>query len=66
MGGQASTHGLSDITRAATEEFGFRYDGGYDADEAGAVLDALKERGIRTTFFLTGIFIKRHPTLSGA
>ena len=59
------THGLSDITRAATEEFAVSvtFDGGYDADEAGAVLDALKERGIRTTFFLTGIFIKRHPDI---
>lgn len=57
--------GLSDITRAATEEFtvSVTFDGGYDADEAGAVLDALKERGIRTTFFLTGIFIKRHPDI---
>ncbi|MBI5237330.1 MAG: polysaccharide deacetylase family protein [Deltaproteobacteria bacterium] len=58
-------HGLRDITRVATEEMSLSvtFDGGSDADEAGAILDALKERGIRTTFFLTGIFIKRHPDM---
>lgn len=66
MGGAGlAPQGLGDITRAATEEFvvSVTFDGGSDADEAGAVLDALKERGIRTTFFLTGIFIKRHPDM---
>jgi peptidoglycan/xylan/chitin deacetylase (PgdA/CDA1 family) len=39
------------------------FDGGSSAEVALDVLDALKERGIRTTFFLTGAFIQKYPDL---
>jgi peptidoglycan/xylan/chitin deacetylase (PgdA/CDA1 family) len=39
------------------------FDGGSTAEVALEVLDALKERGIRTTFFLTGAFIQKYPDL---
>ena len=39
------------------------FDGGSTAEVAADVLDALKERGIRTTFFLTGAFIQKYPDL---
>ena len=39
------------------------FDGGSSAEVAMDVLDALKERGIRTTFFLTGAFIEKYPDL---
>ena len=39
------------------------FDGGSTSEVALEVLDALKERGIRTTFFLTGAFIQKYPDL---
>lgn len=39
------------------------FDGGSTSEAALDVLDALKERGIRTTIFLTGTFIQRYPEL---
>jgi peptidoglycan/xylan/chitin deacetylase (PgdA/CDA1 family) len=39
------------------------FDGGSQATEAEQILNALRERGIRTTIFLTGIFIREHPEL---
>ncbi|BDU75143.1 hypothetical protein METESE_01010 [Mesoterricola sediminis] len=39
------------------------FDGGSTAEVAVDVLDALKARGIRTTFFLTGEFIRKYPDL---
>ncbi|HJW09245.1 MAG TPA: polysaccharide deacetylase family protein, partial [Holophagaceae bacterium] len=39
------------------------FDGGSSAEAAPAILDALKARGIRTTFFLTGAFIHRFPAI---
>lgn len=41
----------------------FTFDGGSTAEVAVDVLDALKERGILTTFFLAGSFIKKYPEL---
>ncbi len=39
------------------------FDGGSTAEVALDVLDALKARGIRTTIFLTGDFIRKYPDL---
>ena len=39
------------------------FDGGSTAEVALEVLDALKERSIRTTFFVTGAFIQKYPDL---
>jgi peptidoglycan/xylan/chitin deacetylase (PgdA/CDA1 family) len=39
------------------------FDGGSSSEVASEVLDLLKARGVRTTFFLTGAFIQRFPTL---
>ena len=39
------------------------FDGGSSAEVANEVLDALKIRGVHTTFFLTGAFIRRYPDL---
>ena len=39
------------------------FDGGSSAEVAVDVLDALKTRGIRTTLFLTGDFIRKYPDL---
>lgn len=37
------------------------FDGGSSAESAHEILDALKGQGIRSTFFLTGVFIERFP-----
>ncbi|GLH69648.1 hypothetical protein GETHPA_11810 [Geothrix rubra] len=39
------------------------FDGGSSAEVATEVLDTLKTRGVHTTFFLTGAFIRRYPDL---
>jgi peptidoglycan/xylan/chitin deacetylase (PgdA/CDA1 family) len=39
------------------------FDGGSTAEVAVDVLDALKARGIRTTIFLTGDFIRKYPDI---
>jgi len=39
------------------------FDGGSSAEVATEVLDLLKARGVRTTLFLTGVFIQRYPAL---
>lgn len=39
------------------------FDGGSAAEVAPEVLDTLKARGVRTTIFLTGAFIRRFPAL---
>ena len=52
-----------DITRGSLKrmELSLTFDGGYSAYEAMEILDALRARGIKTTVFLTGIFINRYP-----
>ena len=40
------------------------FDGGSSAEAAPAILDALKARGIRTSFFLTGAFVRRFPDIT--
>lgn len=39
------------------------FDGGSTAEVAAEILDLLKQRGIRTTFFLTGAFVQKYPEL---
>ncbi len=39
------------------------FDGGSNSEGAAEILDALKARGIRTTLFLTGTFIRKFPAL---
>ncbi len=39
------------------------FDGGSNNEGASEILDALKARGIRTTLFLTGTFIRKFPAL---
>jgi peptidoglycan/xylan/chitin deacetylase (PgdA/CDA1 family) len=41
----------------------FTFDGGDDANVAAEILDSLGARGVRSTMFLTGQFIRRHPDL---
>jgi peptidoglycan/xylan/chitin deacetylase (PgdA/CDA1 family) len=41
----------------------FTFDGGDDANVAGEILDSLRTRGVRSTVFLTGQFIRRHPDI---
>ena len=40
------------------------FDAGSSDRGAGEILDALRGRGIRTTVFLTGLFIRRYPDLT--
>ena len=54
-----------DITRGGTEkrELCLTFDGGSEAFDTALILDTLRERGIRTTIFLTGGFIQRFPDI---
>lgn len=55
-----------DITRGdkAQMELSITFDGGDKATEAFQILNTLRARGIKTTIFLTGLFIKRHPGIT--
>jgi peptidoglycan/xylan/chitin deacetylase (PgdA/CDA1 family) len=52
-----------DLTRGPADrrEVLVSFDGGSSDRGAGAILDALARRGIKTTIFLTGEFIRRYP-----
>ena len=52
-----------DIVRGnlANPEIAFTFDGGDDANIAGEILDGLRTRTVRSTMFLTGQFIRKHP-----
>jgi len=52
-----------DITRVSTDEklLAVTFDGGSEDGDAPEILDALTERGIKATVFLTGEFIRKHP-----
>lgn len=54
-----------DITRGGTEkrELCLTFDGGSEAFDSTLILNTLRERGIRTTIFLTGGFIQRFPDI---
>lgn len=51
------------ITRGKTsaKQVCITFDGGGEDDDAISILDTLREKGIKTTLFLTGRFIKKHP-----
>jgi len=55
-----------DLTRGPADrsDLVLSFDGGSSDRGARQILDALRERGIRTTIFLTGDFIRRHPDLA--
>lgn len=55
--------GAPDITRGPSDrpEVLVSFDGGSSDRGAGVILDALSSRGIRTTIFLSGEFIRRYP-----
>ena len=40
------------------------FDGGSYSNAAGRILDVLAEKGLKTTFFLTGEFIERYPKVT--
>ncbi len=55
---------LPDITRGPKDrmELSITFDGGgYEDNEALEILKVLRDRGIKTTIFLTGLFIKKYP-----
>lgn len=56
---------LVDITRGPVErmEISFTFDGGAEAEDASVILDALQEREIKTTMFVTGQFIRKYPEI---
>ncbi len=49
--------------RSSKKELSITFDGGAGADEAKEILEALRQRNIKTTIFLTGGFIKDYPQL---
>jgi len=55
-----------DLTRGPADrrEIVLSFDAGSSGRGAGDILDALRSRGIRTTIFLTGEFIRRYPDLT--
>jgi peptidoglycan/xylan/chitin deacetylase (PgdA/CDA1 family) len=46
-----------------SKEMAFTFDGGASDNAAGEILDALKAKNIKATFFLTGEFIHKYPAL---
>ncbi|MFZ3072227.1 MAG: polysaccharide deacetylase family protein [Thermodesulfobacteriota bacterium] len=54
-----------DVTRGGTDkpELCLTFDGGSEAFDTALILDTLRERGIRTTIFLTGGFIQKFPDI---
>jgi peptidoglycan/xylan/chitin deacetylase (PgdA/CDA1 family) len=57
---------VPDLTRGPSDraELVVSFDGGSSDRGASAILDALAARGIRTTIFLSGEFIRRYPNLA--
>jgi peptidoglycan/xylan/chitin deacetylase (PgdA/CDA1 family) len=57
---------IPDFTRGPVDrrEIVVSFDAGSSDRGAGEILNALRERGIRTTIFLTGDFIRRFPELA--
>ncbi len=54
-----------DITRGSDQKMRLTitFDGGSEDDDAERILDALSTRGLKTTIFLTGLFIRKYPAL---
>ncbi|MFQ5481049.1 MAG: polysaccharide deacetylase family protein [Thermodesulfobacteriota bacterium] len=40
------------------------FDGGFSAEQATEILNILRERNIKTTIFLSGVFIRKHPRIT--
>ncbi len=57
---------VPDVTRGPADqpEILLSFDGGSSDRGAREILDALRARGVRTTMFLTGDFIRRYPGLT--
>ncbi|HDL53247.1 MAG TPA: hypothetical protein ENH32_04670 [Proteobacteria bacterium] len=55
----------NDLTRGdpLSRKVAITFDGGGQGNAAVRILDALKARGLKATFFLTGEFIKRYPAI---
>jgi peptidoglycan/xylan/chitin deacetylase (PgdA/CDA1 family) len=55
----------TDLSRGLTSErkISLTFDGGAEANATEEILDTLKSNGVRTTIFLTGQYIRRHPDL---
>lgn len=56
----------ADFTRgpAGGSSVSLTFDGGYKGAEASLILDTLRERGVKTTIFLTGVFIELYPEIT--
>ena len=56
---------IGDLTRGdpLSRKVAITFDGGGQGNAAKRILDALKTRGLKTTFFLTGEFIRRYPAI---
>ncbi len=54
-----------DITRGSDQNMrlSITFDGGSEDDDAERILDALSTKGLTTTIFLTGAFIRKYPAL---
>jgi peptidoglycan/xylan/chitin deacetylase (PgdA/CDA1 family) len=50
--------------RPDTGTVAITFDGGSYSNAAGRILDVLAEKGLKTTFFLTGEFIERYPKVT--
>lgn len=48
----------------ACKQIALTYDAGSGADGAAAILDVLKQHGVRSTFFLTGKWVEKYPDLA--
>ena len=60
-----ATYMPPDITRGRADrmDVAITFDGGSEDNDAAVILKALRERGIKTTIFLTGEFIANYPAL---
>ncbi|MBI5233157.1 MAG: polysaccharide deacetylase family protein [Deltaproteobacteria bacterium] len=58
-------HIAANISRGNTRtmKLSLTFDGGYSGKETTGILDILKEKGIRTTVFLTGAFMVENPDI---
>lgn len=56
----------TEVERGNTKkhEIAFTFDAGSGAEPTPAILDALKKRGIKATFFLTGKWVEQNPKLT--
>jgi peptidoglycan/xylan/chitin deacetylase (PgdA/CDA1 family) len=54
-------HGRNILRGRADQSIALTFDGGSEAGQAEAVLAALRDKGVRSTIFLTGDFIELHP-----